>query len=62
MSCSSANDISLDELVDIVEVALFCDGVVMITIRKLFPDSGLRLAEFEKLFHVCRPTLESVIE
>lgn len=48
----SSKDILPNELLDITEVSAFADGIVMVTIRKLFPDRCLRLAQSEELFHM----------
>jgi hypothetical protein len=54
---SSAVHISLDEVLDIVEIALLADSVVVVAIWQLLPDASLGFADFEKLFHVCRPAI-----
>lgn len=48
----ASQNIFAQEVVYEVEVALFCDGVVMIAIWQLLPDNLFRLTEAEQLLHV----------
>ena len=49
-----SEDVLLDELLDVVEVATLADGIVMVTIRKLLPNRRFRFAQSEQLFHMRR--------
>ena len=45
---------SLDELIDIVEVARLSNRVVVVTVRQLLPNDILRFAQSEQLLHMRR--------
>lgn len=57
-------NVLLDKVVDVVEVATLANGVVVVTIWQLFPDSSFDFTESEQLLHVrwsrCRVSIYSL--
>lgn len=42
-----AEDVLLDEVIEVVEVATLANSIVVVTVRQFFPDSSLRFTKSE---------------
>lgn len=52
-------NVFLDEVFDVVEIALFADGSIVVAVWQLLPNANFRFADFEQLLHVRRAVCKS---